>query len=1778
MVSFPGYLITEKLFEGNHSLIYRARRENDDLPVILKVLKKEYPLPEDISKFRWEYNTTKSLNMEGIIRVHGLERNGNSLVIIFEDFGGISLSSKLPLVEPGLKLFFHIACRTAEILDWVHQQNIVHKDINPTNITWNPETHEIKLIDFGISTILPRESLMNLNLNVLEGTLAYMSPEQTGRMNRGLDYRTDLYSLGVTFYEMLTGQLPFEGNDYLELVHYHIAKTPVPPHQINPDIPEMLSRIVLKLMAKTAEDRYQSAHGLKRDLEICRKQWEKEGKIALFPTAEHDVFYQLRIPQKLYGRKNEIAQLMTSFDQAAAGESQIILITGYSGIGKSALVNELRRPITEKNGFFISGKFDQYQQKIPFSAIIKALKTLIQQCLTQSDDSISIWKDKILDRVGKNGQIIIDSIPELELIVGQQPRVPELGPTESQNRFNMVFQNFISAFTDKEHPLVLFLDDLQWMDSASLGIIKTLVTNPDGQYFLLIGAYRDNEMDASHPLVITLDDIGKIRPIQKLTLNPLTPDDIRKLVSESIHHTPEICAPLAKLTAEKTGGNPFFINEFLKNLFREHLLYINKNGEWQWDFEKISEQHITDNVIELLAKQIMELSLETRHILKLAACIGNEFRLDTLGIIFDQTKEDTIKALWSAVEKGLLVVSEGFDQLNDLANHDIDAFEKIDLGVARFRHDRIHQAAYSLISDGEKEKLHLKIGWLLLENTGSEELENKVFNIVGQLNKGRALIEDEGDRFRLAELNFIAGKKAKKATAYVTAAEHFSLTPWFLNENGWKENYPLMLDSKLALAEVLYLSGEFDTAEQVYADLLKQANSTMDKVRVHIVEMTQYHLQGRLNDALHAQLTGLTLLGLNIPDGDDAGLVPFLGAELEKISRLLGDRKFEQLLDAPDMTDESAMAMMNILAVMWITVYVSGDKPNLMTWVCAKMTTLSLEYGNCELSSVAYVNYGLLLSSFMGNCDLGYQAGKVAIDLCERYDNLAIRCQVYCIFYNLVNHWKQPISQKLEQYQKAYEYGMQSGEFCYASYALEFLILHPFVSGSKNLGELHEDAIKYDKIIKKISPASLVYSDPLIGHISNLRGLTNDTATLNWKHFDEEAHTGLYSDNPLIMCWMYCARLEVLYLYGYYDKALALLDQADLMASTRPGQVVIPQIYFYTCLNLVKCWATADEADQKRYMAIIDTFQEKMKAWSEQCEANHTHKYLLVEAERLAVLGHGNQAADLYDKAIDSALKHGFINNAALANEIAGQFWLERGKEKFAGLYMTQAFHLYQQWGASAKVKNLEEKYSGLLAKPIQQSGYKNSEHMITTTITTTDGSHLSLDLNSVMKASQAISQEIVFNNLLETMVKIVIENAGAQKGLIVLEMDGSLKIAASGHIDAVKPKVMQAVAIEGSGEVPVSLIQYVARTKESIVLDNAAAHDGFSSDIYIKTHQPKSILCAPILNKGELSGVLYLENNLTTSAFTPDRLELLNILSAQTAISIENARLYQDLDTYNQTLEQRVLERTEKLNQALEKVEVSNRKIMDSITYAKRIQNSLLPNREKINQLLMHNVILWKPRDIVGGDIFNVEPVDGGFLIAMMDCTGHGVPGAFMSMIASSLLKRLIRSVDPRDPAELLMLLNKGVRDSLRHDQRETISDDGLDAAICYVNPGEKRLVFAGAKLSLIYTEQSQAIRIKGDRQSIGYQTSDPDFKYSNHKISIKKGMRFYLCTDGFTDQMGGEKGIRFGIRRLLKLLTQMAKTPLEDQEELLFQAFETYRGSKILQDDLTVLGFALD
>jgi len=1595
MISLSGYQILSQIYESANSVVYRAIREQDNQSVVLKVLKEDYPTPQELTRYKQEYEITRNLNLDGIVKAYNLEPYQRSLVIILEDFGASSLKQwiddrveatyALPLPQ-----FLKIAIQISDVLGKIHAANVIHKDINPSNIVYNPGTGQVKIIDFGISTQLTRENPTLKNPNVLEGTLAYMSPEQTGRMNRSLDYRTDFYSLGVTFYELLTGKLPFETTDALELVHCHIAKVPMSPHQVNSEIPKALSDIVMKLMAKTAEERYQSAFGIKADVESCLTQLESDGEISEFPLACFDISDKFQIPQKLYGREAEVATLLAAFERVATGSGltspptpllrregsqtpsfppregslgglgrvELILLAGYCGIGKSALVAEVHKPITEKRGYFISGKFDQFQRNIPYSTVVSAFKQLVRQLLTECEVQLNQWREKLVTAFGPNGQVIIDVIPEVELIVGKQPAVPDLGSTESQNRFNLVFQNFIRAICSKEHPLVIFLDDLQWADSATLKLIELMMTDTDTQYLFLIGAYRDNEVNPTHPLMMTLDGLRNVgATVNFITLAPLALEPISQLIADTLHSDIASVKPLAELVVRKTEGNPFFVNEFLKALYAENLLTFNfpqslltsptarssggvqeeslnlppclgggRGGFWQWNLAQIEAKGITDNVVELMIGKVKKLPESTQQVLRSCACVGASFDLNTLSIISEKSRTEISLELTPAVQSGLILPTSEFN-------------EKLLMQNYKFLHDRVQQAAYALIDEEQKQVVHLQIGRLLLQNITPSPLSEEIFEIVDHLNLGVELVTSQQERDEIAKLNLFAGQKAKAATAYAAAIKYFYVGREILSANSWQNSYDLTLAIHEEAVEAAYLNGDFIAMEQLALVVLNHAKTVLEKVKVYDVKIQAAGAQGNFKEAITIGLVVLKLLGVILPE-EPSQLDIQRG--FQETASLYAGQEIEELINLPEMTEPVPQAAIYILSSISAAAYIAA--PELMLLIVSSMVNLSLKYGHGTWSAFSYAAYGLILCGVVQDIELGYKFGKLSLSLTKRLNTKRGKARAFEVLGAHVMHWKEHFRETLRIVNEGYQSGVETGEFEFASYCAFFVCDHSYFIGHE-LTALEQKMATYGNAISQIRRENPFNWVAMFRQaILNLLGRSKNPSRLRGDAYNEEQWLPLaiQANDRLGIHLLYLNKLILCYLFGEEHQAIQNAVRAEQYLDGVTAMVVVPVFHFYDSLAHLGVFADASNSEKQALLDRVNTNQEKLQKWAHHAPMNHLHKFYLVEAEKAQVLDQFLEAEEFYERAIAGAAENEYIQEEALAYELAATFYLERGRLKIAQTYMKEAHYAYTRWGALAKVEALEAKYPQLLPK---SSATKSLTSTSTTAINFTSGSHSAsaLDLATVMKASQVISGEIVLDKLLTNLMKILIENAGAQCGYLILPSqaelgkgDGNWVIQASGAVDSDNFTVLQSIPIESVGahgctHLPVSIINYVIRTHETVVKEDAVRQGKFTNDPYIKQHQTKSILCIPLLDRTKLSGILYLENNLTTNAFIKDRVELLKLLSAQVAISIENAQLYTNLQRFNENLEQLVQQRTTELSQTLADLQSTQTKLVES-------------------------------------------------------------------------------------------------------------------------------------------------------------------------------------------------------------------------------------------------------
>ncbi|MEH2096713.1 trifunctional serine/threonine-protein kinase/ATP-binding protein/sensor histidine kinase, partial [Nostoc sp.] len=1527
-VNISGYHITEELYNGSRTLVYRGYRETNSLPVVIKLLKNPYPSFSELLSFRNQYTIAKNLNSPLIVQTYCLEAYQNGYALVMEDFGGISLKqwvyrerSRMGVRVRGesLEEFLEIAIALCNTLDILYRERIIHKDIKPANILINPETKQVKLIDFSIASLLPRETQTLVNPNVLEGTLAYISPEQTGRMNRGIDYRTDFYSLGVTFYELLTGVLPFKSNEPMELVHSHIAKQP--PLVIRDQIPQVISDIVMKLMAKNAEDRYQSALGLKFDLEICLHQLQFNGIISAFEIAQRDVCDRFIIPDKLYGRETEVSTLLEAFERVSLGATEMMLVAGFSGIGKTAVVNEVHKPIVRQRGYFIKGKFDQFQRNIPFSAFVQAFRDLIGQLLTESDIQIHQWRNQILEAVGENGQVIIEVLPELSRIIGEQAPAMELSGDAAQNRFNLLFQKFIQVFTSAEHPLVMFLDDLQWADTASLKLMRLLMA--DTKHMLLIGAYRDNEINPAHPLMLTLSEIQKNQAtINIITLAPLSQGQVNQLVADTLKCTETLAWTLSQLVYQKTQGNPFFATQFLKALHQEELIKFDfESGCWQCDIVQVTTIAVTDDVVAFMAFQLRKLPQSTQDILQLAACIGNSFDLATLAIVSKQSEIEAATDLWKALQEGLILplsdVYKFYQQESLVISHLslVDSQKQMtnDNGQMtvsyKFLHDRVQQSAYSLIPDDQKQTTHYQIGQLLLQQISSEARVDRIFEVVNQLNYGTSLITKQTEREELAGLNLIACRKARSATAYQAAREYATVGLSLLGENAWQQQYEMTLTFHELAAEAVMISGDFETMEHFIEIVITQAHSLLEKVNVYRIIIQAKISQTQRIAALEIGTQILQQLGITIPEAPTPADIQQL---MQEISELIGKRKVEDLVCLPVITDANRIAIIQIASSILPAAY--NSRSLLYPLLVSLLVKLSLRYGNISVSASNYACYSLVLCNMQQNIDLATQFGHLALNLAAKFDDKATKPEIFFLLGCFILHRKSHIKETLPLLSESYTIGLEVGNLEYAGYNGYNFCRHSFWCGQP-LATLEQDTRTYYNGLVQFN--QLATANCCLIHwqsILNLLGFAEYPTILSGSALQEtELLPLLRSANDLYGLYnFYSYKLTLCFLFGDIEQANNHALECRNYFMGGAGTVGEPAFYFYDSLIALALLSQLS-GEVSTVLERVAENQTKLQHWAHYAPMNHQHKFDLIEAEKCRVLGQKVEATEFYDRAIAEAKANEYVQEEALANELAAKFYLEWGKQRIAQEYMMNAYYAYGRWGAKAKVADLERRYPQLLAPIFQQTRSPLSINetifalgSVTSTSSATSSSSsvsVALDLAAILKASQAISGEIELEKLLSSLLSIIIENAGADKCVLMLLRDEHLLIKGL-IIEGSEPVVLQRLPVEESQDIPLKLIYKVLHNKQTAVLIDAIADLTLANDPYIMRQQPKSILCSPILHQGKLMGILYLENNLATGAFTSDRVELLNLLCAQAAISLENAQLYQRSLEYSQQLE----------------------------------------------------------------------------------------------------------------------------------------------------------------------------------------------------------------------------------------------------------------------------------
>ena len=1479
------------IYESRKSKVF-YRTENSGAAFAVKVLNYEFPTPEDISQFHNEFDIIQGLHLSGVRNAVKKTRENGRHVLIMEWVKGQSLKEAFRDKTDDIIDVLHIAIAASGALAEIHQHHIIHKDVTPNNFLVDLQERQVWLIDFGISTNLNLKQPYVGNPDRIEGTVAYVSPEQTGRMNRAVDYRSDLYSFGVTLYEMLSGRVPFVSDDAMEVVHAHLAQIPVPLSKRNRAVPQVLSDIVARLLAKNADDRYQSAQGLMHDLQRCLSEYEANaGAVTPFALGEEDYSSVFRLPQKLYGREREVAEIIRSYEDCAKGERKLLLVGGYSGTGKTALVHEVHKPITASRGHFCSGKFDQLQRATPYFAFLEAFRDLVDTLLTEAEAKLDEIRARIQEALGEEGRVLTNVLPNLEHIVGEQPPIPQVGGAEAQNRFHYVFRKFVRALATPEHPLVLFIDDLQWADSSSLDLLHALMTDPDGSHLMVICAYRENEVDPTHPFIRTVDEITEtgLTP-ETIRVKNLTLDDLVAMLGDALLATPDQVEPLARLVRDKTEGNAFFATEFLKSLAEEDLLHFDfETARWTWDAEQIAQKNIADNVVDLMADKVRRLAPATREVLQLGSCVGNRFDLETLCWIAEADAETVLARLKPAMAEGLVLPlgSKAF----------------------KFSHDRIQQAVYSLIPVEDRERVHLRIGRLLQSGLAEGDDGSRIFDIANQLNLGRALLDSEAEIIALADLNLAAGRRAKLNSAFPTALEYLECGISLLQSrpDPWTSHYDLGLALFSEATEAAYLDGKFEQMDGWFHEVLDHAHTILEKVKPYEIRILAYKAENKFREAIHTGLEVLELLGERFPKNPNAVHV---FRDLGTTALALRGRSNDDLMALPLMTDPEKRAAMRIIADITSSVY--WGMPNLVPLIVFRMVRLSLRYGNHPVSCFAYGSYGVLMCGVLGFMRTGYRYGQLALDLLDKLNAKEWKAQIYVTPYALIFHWNEHVRNTLRPLQQSFQIGMETGLIEFACVNTNIYCIQSFLCG-RPLERVAEETRAYSDLYKQFKQeTNYNYNEVFRQAMLNLLGKSSDPVKLIGEAYDEDVMLAqnLERSDKTGAFFIHFNKLFLNYYFRRYDEARVNAKESRKLLDAVLAKFEIPNHHFYEALTLLALAERASGRDRLSMMTRARLDIRKLKRWARFAPENYKHKYDLCTAELARIRGYDNEARQAYDRAVVGASENDYLHEQALAYELAGRFYAAGGHTILAEFHLKAAYNTYREWGATAKLRDLAETFPKYLSRSDPATG---SASVGSTTSSMIDSSVL--DISTVLKASTTISSEVVPASLLTVLMRIVMQNAGAQRGYLLLDSDEGLRVQAHAEDGGETLNVMQNTPLDDTEGLSVPLVKFVQRKGEPVVVADAATDDRVKGQAYLETHRPKSILCLPILKQGKHVGVVYLENNLTVGAFTRDRVDLLTLLSGQIAVSIDNALLYEQL-------EQKVAERTAELAQEKQKTD----------------------------------------------------------------------------------------------------------------------------------------------------------------------------------------------------------------------------------------------------------------
>jgi predicted ATPase/transcriptional regulator with GAF, ATPase, and Fis domain len=1504
----PGYEVSETLRRSEGQILMRAERRADRQSVLIKVCAREPPSSADLDDFTREAGLLESVRVRGVPRFLDLVQQPARVALVLTDSGGLPLSRWLESGSMGIEASLRIGLGLSSILVELHQSEVVHRHLQPGSVLAQADDWEPTLVDLHLASRSSSEAAVPVSLDRLRGGLAYVSPEQTGRLNRSADYRADLYSLGVILYELLTGSVPHRASDALELIHCHIARIPRSPSEANSAIPLPISELVMRLLAKAPEERYQCAAGVRADLKHCLDEWISQRDVARFVLAQHDVSDRFLIPQRLYGRRSEVAALSSAFQGACDGQSSLVLAEGYSGVGKTSLILDLGRPIVRERGYFLSGKFDQVVPSVPFGALLQAFRGLVRQLLGESRERLHSFRTRISQALGPNAAVLSEVLPELTWIIGKQAAPVSLGPTESLNRFRLVLETFLATLARPEHPVVLFLDDLQWADAATLSVLGPLLTSPDIRCLLLIGAYRENEAHAGHPLQKTLGDIRAAGGhIHELRVGSLTLADVTDLVADVLHTDRADAEPLARLVLAKTNGNPLFVTQFLRTLKDEGSIDFDySRRRWRYRLGEIESLVMSDDVVDLMTRKLARLSETTQRALTLAACIGNSFDGETLGVASNQSSSLALRDLDEAIEEGLIVAAT--------SSHELSASENGRAEVSyAFSHDRVQQLAYSLIPKEQRELVHLRVGRLLWAQAEAVRADDQLFEIAHHLNVGSALLSDAGERRALARLNWKAGLKAKSATAHEAALAYFQAGAALLAHDSWRTDHELAFELEIEAAEAHYRCGHFEQAKRQLDDLLGRAQTNLDRARVYNIEMIQYENLSRYADALNVARRSMRLFGMEFLDSVDAREAA-LELELDTIEGLLAGREIASLIGLPVMSHPETRMVMNILTDIWSPAYILGDAP-LARLISATMVRLSLTHGNLEESAYGYVTHAITVGPVRGDYRSAYEFGRLALAVNERFADSRRRAKIHQQFHAHVNLWRRPFATCLPYAREARRSGLESGDFVYASYGAA-TETWPALACTQDLAAFVRDYTPNLALTRRLEVTA--FSDALalmLNWARALQGQTEAPLSLSAAGLDETEYVETHRDNPFFSLFHQVARLHVSYLLGAEDQALAAAERAHELRHHLAGTIWPVWVDFWGGLALAQSHARfTPEAWQDRRVRLVAAHA-SLARLAENCPENFQCMALLLGAEIDRIDGHDSRALLACERAVRYARDTGQLQQEALGLELCGRLCLRHAdggpEAPRAVAFLSEARQAYHRWGAAAKVQALDHAYRLLWGNvhgapapryrpaplPLPEPGGAGA--LLAPEPRAAEAS--ALDLSSVMKAAQAIARETELPSLLCTLMRIVIENAGAERGSLVIEQHGELFVHATGSIDRAEVQVHDGLPLCRARDLAESVVHYVCRTREAVVTSDARNDERWATDPHVRACAPRSLMCLPVLQPAAapdaagitLSAALYLENNLVSAAFTPGRILVCQMLASHAAIALSNARLF---------------------------------------------------------------------------------------------------------------------------------------------------------------------------------------------------------------------------------------------------------------------------------------------